>query len=133
KGDTEVFYDGHTATLYDASSNTVYRYTPQKQDGEHHPRGQREVPSVAQIEEAISHLERHASVSPATPSNVAGQPAYTVRVAPSEGGSLLAGAELSWDADNGVPLRAALYSTKTSSAVVELAASEVSFEEVPGS
>ena len=41
------------------------------------------------------------------PTDVAGQPAYTVRVSPKEGGSLIGGAELSFDADNGVPLRAA--------------------------
>ena len=28
QGDTEVVYDGHTLTLYDAATNTVYRYTP---------------------------------------------------------------------------------------------------------
>ena len=70
-----------------------------------------EVPSVKQIEEAISHLQKHASVSGAEPSDVAGQPAYTVRVGPKEAGSLFAGAELSFNADNGTPLRAALYST----------------------
>ena len=26
KGDTEIYYDGHTASLFDASTNTVYRY-----------------------------------------------------------------------------------------------------------
>src|SRR6202030_467820 len=28
KGDTQVIYDGHTLELYDASTNTLYRYTP---------------------------------------------------------------------------------------------------------
>ena len=28
KGDTEIYYDGHTVSIYDASSNTLYRYTP---------------------------------------------------------------------------------------------------------
>ena len=34
-----------------------------------------------------------------------------MRVSPKEGGSLLGGAELSFDAVHGVPLRAAVYST----------------------
>ncbi len=139
KGDTQILYDGHTLELYDAASNTLYRYTPTAQEaggggeagggsaGEQH-----EVPSVAKIEEAIANL-KHVDVSGATPTDVAGQPAYTVRVSPKESGSLLGGAELSFDADNGVPLRTAVYSTTSSSPVIELAASEVSFGPVESS
>jgi outer membrane lipoprotein-sorting protein len=148
-GDTQVLYDGHTLTLYDAATNTLYRYTvpareQSRSDGgsgadeidvavpgstvHHH-----EVPTVANIEQAIAHLSQHADVSGATPTDVAGQPAYTVRVSPREGGSLLGGAELSWDADNGVPLRAAIYSWASSAPVIELAATEVSFGPVAGS
>jgi outer membrane lipoprotein-sorting protein len=92
-----------------------------------------ETPSVAKIEEAISKLKQHVEVSGATPTDVAGQPAYTVRVSPKEGGSLIGGAELSWDAAHGVPLRAALYSSTSSSPVIELAASEVSYGPVASS
>ena len=95
--------------------------------------GSHEVPSVTKIEEAISHLQKHASVSGAEPTDVAGQPAYTVRVGPKEAGSLFAGAELSFNADNGTPLRAALYSTGGSSPVLELAATEISYGPVPDS
>ncbi len=140
-GDTQVIFDGHTLEVYDAASNTLYRYTPPKgESGEgssgsgsgtgsdHH-----EVPSVKQIEEAISHLQGHASVSGAEPGDVAGQPAYTVRVGPKEPGSLFAGAELSFNADNGTPLRTAVYSTAGSSPVLELAATEISYGPVPDS
>jgi hypothetical protein len=82
---------------------------------------------VSKIEAAIAHLEKHADVSGATPTDVAGQAAYTVRVSPQEGGSLLAGAELSWDAVHGVPLRAAVYSTESSAPVLELAATSISY------
>jgi outer membrane lipoprotein-sorting protein len=134
-GDTQMLYDGKTVTVYDASSNTLYRYTPpaDEQGAETHSSADRhEVPTVAKIEEAIAKLD-HANVSGATPTNIAGQPAYTARVSPKEGGSLLGGAELSWDANNGLPLRAALYSSTSSSPVIELAASEVSYGPVDGS
>ncbi len=142
KGDTQVYYDGHTLSMYDASTNTLYRYTPPKEDeggwgssgsgsgasgGAAGSDSQHEVPTVAKIEEAIAHLEKHADVSGATPTDVAGQAAYTVRVSPKEGGSLLAGAELSWDAGNGVPLRAAVYSTESAAPVLELAATSISY------
>jgi outer membrane lipoprotein-sorting protein len=92
-----------------------------------------EVPSVAKIEEAIAKLGKNAIVSGATPTDIAGQPAYTARISPKESGSLIGGAELSWDAVHGVPLRAALYSSTSSSPVIELAASEVSYGPVDSS
>jgi outer membrane lipoprotein-sorting protein len=148
KGDTQVYFDGHTVSMYDASTNTLYRYTPPAREGgwsnDDHPLSAEpnrnapghpadvpgephEAPSVAKIEEGISHLSQHADVSGATPTDVAGQAAYTVRVSPKESGSLLAGVELSWDAVHGVPLRAAVYSTESSAPVLELAATSISY------
>jgi outer membrane lipoprotein-sorting protein len=146
KGDTQIYYDGNTLSMYDASSNTLYRYTPPKEgEGKESWSGSsadtsgsgsnapHEVPSVAKIEEAIAHLSNHADVSGATPTDVAGQAAYTVRVSPKEGGSLLAGAELSWDAVHGVPLRAAVYSTESAAPVLELGATSISYGPVEAS
>lgn len=143
-GDTEVVYDGHTLSMYDPSSNTLYRYTPPTHGAGSAPvpgsaPGQpgsgsgHEPPTVAKIEEAISHLSKHAGVSGAIPSDVAGQAAYTVRVTPRETGSLIGGAELSWDAVHGVPLRAAIYSTTSAAPALELAATEISYGPVAAS
>jgi outer membrane lipoprotein-sorting protein len=132
-GDTQILYDGHTVSLYDAATNTLYRYTlpAPKQSGT--PAQEHEVPTLAKIEEGISHLNSHATAPKVKPTNVAGQPAYTVRVSPNEGGSLIGGAELSFDANNGVPLRAAIYSSTSSSPVIELAATKVSYGPVADS
>jgi outer membrane lipoprotein-sorting protein len=141
KGDTQIYYDGqHIVSMYDASSNTLYRYTiptheggPGDSSSSGSGDGEHEIPTVAKIEEAISHLGKHASVSGATPTDIAGQAAYTVRVSPNESGSLLGGAELSWDAVHGVPLRAAIYSSTSSSPALELAASSISYGPVEAS
>jgi hypothetical protein len=160
KGDTQILFDGHSVSLYDATTNTLYRYTPPagtdgtgSGDGSEpsgsstasHPTPgsacpptcsgppRHEVPTVAEIEEGIAHASKHADISGATPSDVAGQAAYTVRVSPRENGGLIGGAELSWDATNGVPLRTAIYSTTSPSPVVELAATEVSYGPVESS
>jgi outer membrane lipoprotein-sorting protein len=143
KGDSQIYYDGHTVSLYDAAANTVYRYTPKEGTAplstthtgtDTTGADPHEAPSVAKIEESIAKLKEHANVSGATPSDVAGQPAYTVRVSPNEGGSLIGGAELSWDANNGTPLRAAVYSSTSSAPVIELAATdEVSYGPVAAS
>ncbi len=144
-GDTQVLYDGSTASLYDAASNTLYRYhvppaerhsADSESPGSSGAKGSSDeghVPSVAKIEEAISQAERYVEVSGATPTDVAGQAAYTVHVTPKEGGSLIGGAELSWDAVHGNPLRAAVYSTTSSAPVIELAASEISYGPVESS
>jgi outer membrane lipoprotein-sorting protein len=92
-----------------------------------------EPPTLAKIEEAITNLKHHANVSGATPTDVAGQAAYTVRISPNESGSLLGGAELSFDAVHGVPLRAAIYSSTTPAPVIELAATEISYGPVDAS
>jgi outer membrane lipoprotein-sorting protein len=149
EGDTQILWDGKTAELYDASTNTLYRYTPTAQsesgDGASldrsfgngprtstgtNPRG---VPTVSEIEESLANAGKHANISSATPTDVAGQAAYTVRVSPRENGGLIGGAELSWDATTGIPLRAAIYSTNSSAAVIELAATEISYGPVESS
>jgi outer membrane lipoprotein-sorting protein len=145
KGDTQILYDGHTISMYDAATNTEYRYTPPAHEHGTSDGGapnapsagngatSDEPPSVAKIEEAIAKLDKHAEVSGATPADIAGQAAYTVRVAPNEGGSLLSGVELSFDAVHGAPLRAAIYSTASAAPVIELAATEVSYGPVSDS
>jgi outer membrane lipoprotein-sorting protein len=140
KGDTQILYDGHTITLYDGSTNKLYRYKIPAHEGsaaDHGSGGQdaghHEPPTVANVEKALANLRHHANVSGATATDVAGQAAYTVRVSPNESGSLLGGAELSFDAAHGVPLRAAIYSSTSSSPVLELAASEISYGPVEDS
>jgi hypothetical protein len=83
--------------------------------------------TVAQVQEGIDRAGKHAEISEASPTDVAGQAAYTVRVSPREDGGLVAGAELSWDAVHGVPLRGAVYSTTSFAPVLELAATEISY------
>ncbi len=170
QGDTQILWDGKTAELYDASTNTLYRYTPQQEgasapaasypapgsaclptcssgasseagsdnpsgDGPHSSTGTNlhGTPTVSEIEEGLAKAGKHANISPATPTDVAGQAAYTVRVSPRENGGLIGGAELSWDATTGVPLRAAVYSINSSAPVIELAATAISYGPVESS
>jgi outer membrane lipoprotein-sorting protein len=177
-GDTQLLYDGRTLTLYDAASNSVYRYAvPQGSGGEGsnmssdssagagatapggqpvvvrpdqlgavEPESQRDagsgadtttgehkIPTVTEIQEAIDHIMGHANLTGATPTDVAGQAAYAVKISPRHNGGLVGGAELAWDANHGVPLRVAVYSTQSAAPVLELAATEISYEAVPAS
>jgi outer membrane lipoprotein-sorting protein len=131
-GDFQVLVDEKSFTVYEPSTETVYRgLLPQHNDsaGE----GQDEPPSLARIQSGIEEAMEHATLSGATPSDVAGRAAYTVRVSPKENGGLVGGAELAWDAVNGTPLRAAVYARGESSPVLELEATEISFGPVSAS
>jgi outer membrane lipoprotein-sorting protein len=144
QGDTQIYGStSGTISMYDTASNTLYRYKVPAHGSSWHRAANSSTPgsdssgqgspSVAKIEEAISKLSEHAEVSGAEPTDIAGQAAYTVRVSPKEKGSLLGGAQLSWDAGNGVPLRAAIYSTDSSVAVLELAATSISYGPIESS
>lgn len=124
-GDAQVVSDGRGFWIYDASSNTVYRgQLPQRHSA---GRGPEKPPTLARIESALAQLGKHAIVSGATPVNLAGQRAYSVRLAPKHDGGLLGSAALAWDAARGVPLRLAVYAQGDSNPVLELKATDISF------
>jgi hypothetical protein len=81
----------------------------------------------------LNSVMQHLNLSGAIPSDVAGQAAYTVTVAPKHDGGLLGNAELAWDAARGVPLRFAIYARGSSSPVLELKATDISYGAVPAS
>lgn len=130
-GDSQVLVSGHHFTLYDGTSETVYEGTLPEEEGD--KGGEEGVPGLGQIETKITEAEKSADLSGATPSDSAGQPTYTLRVAPKNDGGLLGGVELAWDSENGIPLRAAIYSSASSSPVIQLEATDVAFEAVPAS
>lgn len=126
-GDVQVLLDRSQATLYDSGANAVYKAKlPAHRAGESTKRHQ-SPPSVAEIQHAIKDLAKHARLSGAIPSDVAGRPAYTVRVSPKSGGGMLGGAQIAWDAVHGTPLRAAVYARGDSSPVLELKVTDISF------
>ena len=127
-GDVQVVWKQGEATVYDASSNTVYRI--------HLPAGQRQTagqtpPSVAGIGAFLAELTKHVNVSSAQPSNVGGRPAYTVQLSPKEAGGLLGSVRLAWDATHGVPLRAAVYARGGTKPVLELRTTNIKYGSVP--
>jgi outer membrane lipoprotein-sorting protein len=134
--DSQVLVEGRHFEIYDGTSETVYEGTlPEEEEG-----GEGEgaeagdgVPSVERIQESIDRAGKRVDLSGAIPSDVAGRATYTVWAAPSHDGGLLGRVELSFDAGNGIPLRGAVYSSESSSPVLELAATGVNFEAVPAS
>src|ERR1700712_3529238 len=133
-GDAQIVANQHSFWIYDGTANTVYRGNIPAD--KHAGRAERthQVPSVARIQSGLNRLAKRVHVSGATPGNVGGQPAYTVRVGPpNKPGGLLGAAALAFDAARGVPLRAALYARGNSTPVVELTATDVSYGPVSAS
>src|SRR5207302_531663 len=104
-GDTQIVWQRGKVTIYDASSNTVYRATLPARHGEReHAREASEgAPSPARIAKALAKVREHVAVSGARPTDVGGRPAYTVALGPKRNGGLLGSVELAWDAFRGVP------------------------------
>jgi outer membrane lipoprotein-sorting protein len=126
-GDAQVVSDGKRWWVYDGTTNKLYRGRVVKHRGKKHREREHRVPTVARIQRVIDRVMRHATVEGPTPTNIAGQPAYTTRLSPKRNGGLLGAIELSWDASRGTPLRGALYARGGSDPVVELKATEISY------
>jgi outer membrane lipoprotein-sorting protein len=133
-GDAQILVRNGHFSIYDPSSRTVYEGSLPAQSGKYNsPAKQHQLPSIAQIQSDLSQAMGHVNLSGAIPSDVAGHAAYTVRVSPKHDGGLLGAAELAWDASRGVPLRIAVYARHSSSPVLELKATDISYGTVPAS
>lgn len=134
--DSQVLSDGHRWFVYDSGSNTAYEGTVPADHGGAvgaNAANEQQPPSLDRIKKGIAKLGEHAIVSGAQPTDIAGRPAYNVRVEPKDNGGLLGGAELAWDAVHGTPLRAAVYPKGDSSPVLELKVTDISYGPVSAS
>src|SRR4051812_5216664 len=133
QGDAQLVVDRRGFWGYDVSSHTVYPgRPPPAREAERGRQGSHRTPSVAQIRHGIARAKRHTGVSGAIPVDVAGRPAYDVRITPKQGG-LVGAARLAWDAGHAVPLRVEVFPRGSSSPVLELKATDVSYGPVPAS
>jgi outer membrane lipoprotein-sorting protein len=130
RGDAQFVSDRRRFWAYDGSSNTVYRGTLPQRRGERAHRAHR-LPTLVQIQRAITRLGRRVSLSGAIPSDVAGRAAYTLRAAPRRAGGLLGGIAVAWDAARGVPLRFGIYARGQSDPVLKLEVTDISYGKVP--
>jgi outer membrane lipoprotein-sorting protein len=133
-GDAQVVVDNGTFWVYDPTANTVYQGKLPADTGK--PAGMKPdhaLPTVASIQSDLNHVMGHVNLTRAIPGDVAGQAAYTVRISPKHDGGLLGAGALAWDATHGVPLRFAIYAQGSSTPVLELKATDVSFGSVPAS
>jgi outer membrane lipoprotein-sorting protein len=125
-GDTQILWDEHGATVYDSSSNTVYRLPVTIPTRSANEKG----PSLAEIDSFLKRLAENWTISDAAPSDVADQPAYTVTVSPAHSAGLLGSLELAWDANHGIPLEIAVRAEGQSTPVLGLTVTDISYGQV---
>jgi len=142
-GDAQVVSDGKTLSYYDAAQNTAVRMAVPAQ-GDHAKDGPGDAtdhsgpdehgpPTLADVRKGLEQLAQKATLSGAQPRSLAGRPAYEVSVSPQHDGGLLGAASLAWDAERGVPLRAALTAQGQQDPVLSLEATDISYEPIPAS
>ena len=149
-GDAQAVVNGQSFWIYDPSANTVYEgtlpagshaasahahgaplhngWSAHGAQADHHA-----IPTLARIQDEINRLAKRVGLSGAIPGDVAGEPTYTVRVSPLHSGGLLGAAAIAFDAVHGVPLSIGVYATGSSSPVLQLTATNISFGAVPAS
>jgi outer membrane lipoprotein-sorting protein len=132
-GDAQIVWNQTKVTVYDATSNTAYTADLPKDAGTAATDTGSAVPTVDEITTFLTNLSKDWTVSGADPSNTGGQESYTVKVSPSHDGGLLGSAQLAFDALRGVPLKVAIYAQGSSSPVLALEATNVSYGDVPNS
>lgn len=132
-GDPELVVNGQSWWISDPMLQTIYEGTLPAQPAEPKTSQKHMLPTVAQIQADINHLAQHLRLSGALPTDVGGQPTYTVSMSPRQAGGLIGKLQLAWDAVHGVPLRFAVYARHDSNPVLELAASNVTYGTVDSS
>lgn len=127
-GDAQVVVNGSSFWAYDPAANTVFEGTLPKLD-KHASRDKAgsALPSIAQIQGVLKRLAHHLDISGAVPTDVGGQPAYSVRISPAHNNSLLGAVQLAWDATHRVPLQIGLYARGDTTPVLALTATDISF------
>jgi hypothetical protein len=124
-GDAQVVVSDGAFSIYDPTSNTLYKGTLPRQGSK--TQKSEPIPTVAQIQSNLNHLMQQLNLVGPLPRNVAGRPAYKVVVSPKHDGGLLGDVQLAWDASHGIPLGIAIYSRNSSSPVLELKATDISY------
>jgi outer membrane lipoprotein-sorting protein len=131
-GDTEIFSDGQRISVLDASSNTLYRLPAM--DTSASSSGDSQGPlTLARIDKALAELGAQVDVSGASPTTVAGQGAYETTLSPKHDGGLLGGLAVAFDAARGLPLRIAIDAAGSSTPVLQLEVTDISYGPVADS
>jgi hypothetical protein len=130
-GTAQLSYDGHTVTLYDAKHHAAYVLPVRSAQHAADAKSPKHTPSLSDITRMLAQISPQAAVSGASPDNIAGRPAYTVRISARHDSGLVGPLALAWDAAHGTPLHVALYARGSSTPALELKVTHISYGALP--
>ncbi len=132
-GDGQIVVDGRSFWAYDPTSNTVYEAVlpPRSSRSGKADNGAGAAATVAEVQSHLTALSRQVDISGATPTDVGGQPAYSLSLSPKTGAGLIGSAQLSFDANHAVPLDLRVFPRGDTTPALELQATSVSYGAVP--
>lgn len=104
-GDVQVVWGDRRLSVYDASSDTVYRASLPGAVGQDRAASGDQPPTLAEVDRTLAQIGLHWGLGEAAPTDVGGRPAYSVDGSPKADGGLLGVVQVAWDAANGTPLR----------------------------
>jgi hypothetical protein len=132
-GDAQIGIANGHLSVYDASSNTMYTADLGSGSSTTGTGTAHAAPTVADISKGLAKLATEATLSGAVPTTQAGQGAYSVSVTPKHDAGLLGQASLVWDAATGVPLKVAVTAAGSSTPVLALEVTDITYGAVDSS
>jgi outer membrane lipoprotein-sorting protein len=130
----DIIHNGDQVWTYDSSTNTVeHAATSPRTMATRAP--DRQVPLSPQqaAQQLLAAVSPTTNVSVEGTQRVAGQAAYTLIITPKQPGSLIGQVSIAVDAANGAPLRVTVYPQQSSTPIIDLGFSSVSFSTPPDS
>jgi len=135
-GDAQIVVDHRSWWISDPVQNVVFEGTLAAGTGSGNAgTGARSpgLPTIASIKAVLAHVMQRFTITGPTATDVAGQPAYRVSVSPKTSAGLLGSVQLAWDANRGIPLQFELYPRGSTTPVLGLQATSISYGAVPAS
>ena len=140
----DLIHNGQQLWIYDSDQNAVEQGTLPSGRGKNTDKAPTKDPAAqpgalpltpAQaVQQLLAAITPTTELTVASTQNVAGRAAYTLVITPKQSGSLISRVEIAVDAQNGAPLRVALYSVKApATPVFQLGFTSVSFSAPPDS
>jgi hypothetical protein len=130
-GTAQLSYDGSTVTLYDAKHHTGYVLPVRSARHAADAKSPKRTPSLSDITRMLAQISPQAAVSGASPGNIAGRPAYTVKISARHDSGLFGPLAVAWDAAHGTPLHIALYARGSTTPALELSVKHISYGPLP--
>lgn len=141
-GDAQIVVDQNRWWVSDPVQNVVFEGTMGGSSGSSGASGSsgggsqgasHGLPTIASIQAELAHLMQRFGITGPTATDVGGRPAYTVTVSPKTSAGLLGSIQLAWDATRGIPLQFNVYARGSTTPVLGLQATSVSYGPVPAS